>query len=71
MITIHGRDTSSNVQAVMWTLAELELMHERLDVGCPFGGNDSARHFYDLGTILKTDFDKKLPIQIVKKIRTK
>ena len=43
MITIHGRETSSNVQAVMWTLAELELMHERLDVGGPFGGNDSAQ----------------------------
>lgn len=39
MLTIHGRATSSNVQAVMWTVAELGLEHERRDVGGAFGGN--------------------------------
>lgn len=39
MLTIHGRATSSNVQAVMWLVAELEIAHERLDVGGAFGGN--------------------------------
>ena len=39
MLTIHGRNTSSNVQAVMWAIAELDLPHERLDVGGAFGGN--------------------------------
>ena len=40
MITIHGRRNSSNVMPVMWTLGELELAHQRLDVGGSFGGND-------------------------------
>lgn len=39
MLTIHGRTTSSNVQAVMWLVGELGLDHERLDVGGAFGGN--------------------------------
>lgn len=42
MITIFGRKTSSNVQAVMWMIAELGLAHERLDFGGQFGGNDTA-----------------------------
>lgn len=41
-LTIHGRATSSNVQAVMWTAVELGLDHDRLDVGGAFGGTDSA-----------------------------
>lgn len=41
MITVHGRNTSSNVQIVMWTLAELGLEHRRLDVGGAFGGNQT------------------------------
>ena len=40
MLTIHGRSTSSNVQAVMWLVAELGITHKRLDVGGSFGGND-------------------------------
>jgi len=39
MITVWGRATSSNVQMVMWALAELGLTAERLDVGGSFGGN--------------------------------
>lgn len=39
MITVWGRTTSSNVQMVMWALAELGLRCERHDVGGAFGGN--------------------------------
>lgn len=41
MITIWGRTTSSNVQTVMWAIAELGLEHERIDAGGPFGGLDT------------------------------
>jgi glutathione S-transferase len=41
MITIWGRATSSNVQTVMWALAELGIAHERIDAGGPFGGLDT------------------------------
>ena len=41
MITIYGRATSSNVQAVMWGLGELGLAHERLDYGHVYGGTDT------------------------------
>lgn len=41
MLTIHGRATSSNVQAVMWAVAEFGLSHQRLDVGGAFGGTRS------------------------------
>ncbi len=42
MLTIWGRRTSSNVQAVMWCVAELGLEHRRLDVGHRYGGTDTA-----------------------------
>ncbi len=42
MITVYGRATSSNVQAVMWCAAELGLEVERLDIGHVHGGNDTA-----------------------------
>jgi glutathione S-transferase len=41
MLTIHGRATSLNVQAVMWTIAELGLRADRRDIGLNFGGNDT------------------------------
>ncbi len=41
MITVYGRATSSNVQIVMWTLAELGVPHERLDYGHVHGGTDT------------------------------
>lgn len=41
MITVYGRATSSNVQAVMWGIGELGLQYERLDYGHEFGGLDS------------------------------
>jgi glutathione S-transferase len=39
MIKIWGRNTSSNVQKVMWAVGELGLSHERIDVGGAFGKN--------------------------------
>jgi glutathione S-transferase len=41
MLTVYGRATSLNVQAVMWCIAELGLRHERLDYGFGFGGTDT------------------------------
>jgi len=40
MLKIWGRTTSSNVQKVMWTVAELGLAHERVDAGGVFGQVD-------------------------------
>jgi len=39
MIKIWGRNTSANVQKVMWAVAEIGLSHERIDIGGPFGKN--------------------------------
>jgi glutathione S-transferase len=39
MLKIYGRNTSSNVQKAMWAVGELNLKHERLDVGGAFGKN--------------------------------
>lgn len=44
MLTVWGRATSSNVQAVMWTIGELGIKHERIDVGYTYGGNDTAEY---------------------------
>lgn len=44
MITVYGRATSSNVQTVMWAIAELGLAHERLDIGGAYGGNDTPEY---------------------------
>lgn len=37
MITVLGRRNSANVQKVMWTLGELGLPYQRIDVGGSFG----------------------------------
>ena len=42
MIRVLGRATSTNVQAVMWALAELGLPNERFDIGGAFGGTDTS-----------------------------
>ena len=39
MLKIWGRNTSSNVQKAMWTIGELGLPHQRIDVGGSFGRN--------------------------------
>lgn len=41
MITVWGRANSSNVQSVMWAIAELGLDHMRHDIGHSYGGNDT------------------------------
>lgn len=40
MLKVWGRNTSINVQKVMWAIGELGLAHERVDVGGAFGGLD-------------------------------
>jgi glutathione S-transferase len=39
MLKVWGRNTSSNVQKVMWAVAEIGLPVERIDIGGPFGKN--------------------------------
>jgi glutathione S-transferase len=41
---VWGRATSSNVMKVLWTLAELDLPFERIDVGGAFGKTDTAQY---------------------------
>ena len=40
MLKIWGRNTSSNVQKVMWAIGEMKLPHERIDVGGAYGKNN-------------------------------
>jgi len=47
MLQVWGRETSSNVQAVMWCIGELGLDVQRYDYGHHFGGLDSDA-FYQL-----------------------
>lgn len=44
MLKVWGRANSSNVQAVMWCIGELDLPVERLDVGHKFGGNKTPEY---------------------------
>ncbi len=44
MLRILGRDTSSNVQKVLWAAGELGLEFEREDIGGKFGGNDTPEY---------------------------
>ena len=37
MLKVWGRNTSSNVQKVIWGVAEMKLPFERIDVGGTFG----------------------------------
>jgi glutathione S-transferase len=41
MLKVWGRKTSSNVQALMWCIGELELKYERYDAGHVYGGTDT------------------------------
>lgn len=41
MLVVWGRDTAPNVRKVLWICAELQIPHERRDIGGPFGGTDS------------------------------
>ncbi len=42
MLKIWGRNTSINVQKVMWAIGELDIPHERIDVGGAFGRTKEA-----------------------------
>jgi glutathione S-transferase len=44
VIKIWGRNTSSNVQKVMWAVGEIGLPHERIDIGGSFGKNHEAAY---------------------------
>lgn len=44
MLKIWGRNTSSNVQKVMWAVGEMKLAHDRIDIGGPFGKNKEAQY---------------------------
>ncbi len=44
MLKVWGRNTSVNVQKVMWTLAELRLQALRIDAGGAFGRTDTAEY---------------------------
>ena len=44
MLKIWGRNTSSNVQKVLWCCGELGIPFERVDIGGPFGGNHDAEY---------------------------
>ena len=44
MLKIIGRNTSSNVQKVLWACGEMDLPFEREDLGGPFGGNDTPEY---------------------------
>jgi glutathione S-transferase len=44
VIKIWGRNTSSNVQKAMWTIGELKLPHQRIDIGGPFGMNKEPKY---------------------------
>jgi len=41
MLKIWGRRNSINVQKAMWAVGELELAHQHIDAGGPFGGLDT------------------------------
>ncbi|MEM0945008.1 MAG: glutathione S-transferase N-terminal domain-containing protein, partial [Pseudomonadota bacterium] len=43
-LTVWGRATSSNVQVVMWAVAELGLEARRIDVGHSYGGLDTEEY---------------------------
>jgi len=44
MLKVWGRNTSINVQKVMFAVGELGLQHERYDVGGPFGKLDTPEY---------------------------
>jgi glutathione S-transferase len=44
MLKVWGRNTSSNVQKVMWAIGEMGLKCERIDIGGPFGKNNEPAY---------------------------
>ena len=64
MLTVWGRRSSSNVQAVMWCIEELGLPAKRIDAGFKYGVVDSSayRKMNPNGKIPTLQDDNKLPI---------
>ncbi len=60
MLKIWGRPNSINVQEVLWCATELGLEFERIDLGGPFGGNDTQeyRAMNPMGLIPTIDDDE-------------
>ena len=61
MLKILGRNTSSNVQKVLWACGEMDIPFEREDIGGPFGGNDQPEYLAlnpngRVPTIIEDDF---------------
>lgn len=44
MVKVWGRASSSNVQCVMWCIAELDLPFERIDAGLMYGVNNTPEY---------------------------
>jgi len=44
MLTVWGRKSSSNVQAVLWCIEELELPHKQIDAGLSYGVTDTDEY---------------------------
>ena len=44
VLKVWGRKNSSNVQKTMWTVGELGIPYERLDIGMEYGVNDTAAY---------------------------
>ena len=44
MLKVWGRADGSNVIKAMWCIGELGLVHERIDWGGEFGGNDDPQY---------------------------
>ena len=64
VITIWGRQSSSNVQAVMWCVAELHLPHKRIDAGFTYGLVNSPSYLAmnPNGTVPTIQDDEQTPL---------
>ena len=64
MLTVWGRQSSSNVQAVVWCIEELGLTYKRIDAGYKYGIVDS-REYLEMnpnGTVPTLQDNQKPPI---------
>lgn len=64
MVTVWGRRSSSNVQAVMWCIEELGIPYQRIDAGFTYGVTDTDEYLLmnPNGTVptIKDDDNKPL-----------
>ena len=45
MLKVWGRRSSANVQKVMWLVGELQLAHEHIPAGGPYGVSRTSPNF--------------------------